>query len=192
MLSQHTPDVATLPIPQKGQYTYADYAELPEGAPCELIAGDLAMAPSPTFWHQQVSLRLSAAIFRYVEQRGGGEVVAAPMDVSLSEETTVQPDLIYVVSERREIISEQRIHGAPDLIVEILSPSTAHRDIGTKKRLYEEHGVREYWTVDPESKAVEIHVNTESGFQQQARVVESGSAASTVIDGFRVDVAELF
>ena len=192
MPSQHTPDVATLPIPEKERYTYADYAELPEGAPYELIAGDLVMAPSPTFRHQQVSLRLSAAIFRYVEQRGGGEVVAAPMDVSLSEETTVQPDLIYVVSERREIISEQRIHGAPDLIVEILLSSTAHRDIGIKKRLYEQHGVREYWTVDPESQAVEIHVNTESGFHQQARVVETGSVASTVIDGFRVDVAKLF
>ena len=189
---QHAPDVATQPLPEKEQYTYADYAELSEGAPYELIAGDLVMAPSPTFRHQQVSLRLSAAIFRHAEQHGGGEVVAAPMDVSLSEETTVQPDLIYVASERRKIISEQRIHGAPDLIVEILSPSTAHRDIGIKKRLYEQHGVREYWTVDPESQAVEIHVNTESGFQQQARVVESGSAASTVIDGFRVDIAELF
>ena len=76
--------------------------------------------------------------------------------------------------------------------MEILSPSTAHRDVGIKKRLYEQHGVREYWTVDPESQAVEIHVNTDSGFQQQARMVETGSAASTVIDGFSADIAELF
>ncbi|MGM0705558.1 MAG: Uma2 family endonuclease, partial [Bacteroidota bacterium] len=84
------------------------------------------------------------------------------------------------------------VQGAPDLIVEILSPSTAHRDVGIKKRLYEQHGVREYWTLDPESQAVEVHVNTDPGFTQHARVVEAGAIASTVVNGFEVDVGDLF
>ncbi|MGM0705641.1 MAG: Uma2 family endonuclease [Bacteroidota bacterium] len=185
-------DVATPAPPKKERYTYADDAELPESAPYELIAGELVMTPSPTFQHQQVSLRLSAAMFRHVDEHGSGEVVTAPMDVSLSEDTTVQPDLIFVANERRAIIGEQRVQGAPDLIVEILSPSTAHRDVGIKKRLYEQHGVREYWTVDPASQAVEIHENTDSGFEQHGRVVEAGRLASTVIDGFGIDIADLF
>jgi hypothetical protein len=127
-----TPDVAALPIPKKERYTYADYAELPESAPYELIAGSLVMVPSPTFQHQQVSLRLSAALFHYVEAHESGTVVTAPMDVMLEEDTTVQPDLVYIAHARREIIGEQRIEGAPDLIAEILSPSTAHRDVGIK------------------------------------------------------------
>jgi len=192
MSSPQPSDVATPAPPKKERYTYADYAELPEGAPYELIAGSLVMAPSPTFQHQQVSLRLSAALFRYVEAHKSGTVVTAPMDVMLAEDTTVQPDLVYIAHARREIIGEQRIEGAPDLIAEILSPSTAHRDVGIKKRLYEEHGVREYWTLDPESQAVEVHVNTDAGFTQHARVVEAGAVASTVINGFKVDVTELF
>lgn len=192
MPSSQTPDAATLPLPKKERYTYADYAELPESAPYELIAGSLVMAPLPTFQHQQVSLRLSTALFRYVEAHESGTVVAAPMDVMLAEDTTVQPDLVYISSVQREIIGEQRIEGAPDLIAEILSPSTAHRDVGIKKRLYEQYGVREYWTLDPESQAVEVHVNTDAGFTQHARVVEAGAVASTVINGFEVDVANLF
>ncbi|PEN06002.1 restriction endonuclease [Longimonas halophila] len=192
MPSSQTLDVATLPIPEKERYTYADYAELPESAPYELIAGSLVMAPLPTFQHQQVSLRLSTALFRYVEAHGSGTVVAAPMDVMLAEDTTVQPDLVYISSAQREIIGEQRIEGAPDLIAEILSPSTAHRDVGIKKRLYEQYGVREYWTLDPESQAVEVHTNTDAGFTQHARVVKAGAVASTVINGFEVDVANLF
>lgn len=76
--------------------------------------------------------------------------------------------------------------------MEIFSPATGHRDVGIKKRLYEQHGVWEYWTIDPETQAVEVHVNTDGGFQQRARVVESGSVASAVIEGLALDVATLF
>ena len=150
------------------------------------------MAPSPSFQHQQVSLRLASALFRYVEAHESGTVVAAPMDVRLAEDTVIQPDLMYIASTRDDIISDQHVEGAPDLVVEIFSPSTAHRDVGVKKRLYEQHGVREYWTLDPSTQSVEVHANTESGFVQQARVVETGRVTSTVIDGFEIDVTHLF
>lgn len=104
----------------------------------------------------------------------------------------MQPDLVYIAYTRREIITEQRIEGAPDLIAEIFSSSTAYRDVGIKKQLYEQHGVREYWTLRPESQAVEVHVNTDAGFTQHARVVEAGLVGSPVIDGVEVKVAHLF
>ncbi len=193
MPSPQTPDVATLPIPEKEGYTYADYAELPESAPYELIAGSLVIASSLTSHHQRVLRRLAWAIQRHHDQLASpsGESLFAPMDVFLAEDTTVQPDLVYIAPAQREIVGEQRIEGAPDLIAEILSLSTVHRDVGVKKRLYEQHSVREYWTLDPASQAVEVHVNTDAGFTQHVRVVEAGAVASTGINGFEVDVADL-
>ncbi|NBB75650.1 MAG: Uma2 family endonuclease [Bacteroidetes bacterium] len=187
-----TPDPATLPLPEKERYTYADYVQLPEGAPYELIHGELVMSPSPTPFHQIIQSNLHFALSQFVRNGDYGRVLTAPMDVRLSEEDTVQPDLLFIATERRALIGEKAIEGAPDLIVEILSPSTAYRDLTTKKRLYEQHGVREYWTVDPDTQAVEVHVNTDDGFTQRARVVESGTAASTLLDGFHVDLADLF
>ncbi len=192
METTQTPDPATLPLPEKERYTHADYAQLPEGAPYELIRGELVMSPSPSFQHQQISIRLASALFQFVEERGNGYAVAAPMDVRLSEEDTVQPDLIFIAADRHDIIGAQAIEGAPDLIVEIFSPSTTHRDVGVKKRLYEQHGVREYWTVDPDTQAVEIHVNTDDGFEQHARFVEAGTISSTVLEDFAVDLTDLF
>ncbi len=192
METTQTPDPATLPLPEKERYTYADYAQLPEGAPYELIRGELVMSPSPSTYHQRLLLHLGRAFLNFVEEHETGEVLIAPMDVYLAEDTTVQPDLLYIAKDRADIIGEQKIEGAPDLIVEIFSPSTTHRDVGVKKRLYEDYGVRGYWTVDPGTQAVEIHVNTGDGFAQHARVIESGTASSTVLEGFTVDLADLF
>ena len=185
-------DIAAPPLPEKERYTYDDYAQLPEGAPYELIRGELVMSPSPSTYHQRLLLRLGRAFLNFVEEHETGEVLIAPMDVYLAEDTTVQPDLLYIAEDRHDIIGEQKIEGAPDLVVEIFSPSTTHRDVGVKKRLYEEHGVREYWTIDPDTQAVEVHVNTDDGFEQHTRVVEAGTAASAVLEGFAVDLADLF
>lgn len=183
---------AELPLPEKKRYTYADYAQLPEGAPYQLIDGKLVMSPSPTALHQRLLRRLFRRLDHFVAQEGLGEVLFAPMDVYLSEENTVQPDLLFIAQDRRNIIGEQKIEGAPDLIMEILSPATAHLDLTTKKRLYEVHGVKEYWVVDPDQHTVEVFENTEGRFIQHARVVAFGTAASTLLDGCRVDLANLF
>ena len=185
-------ETAELPIPQKERYTYADYAQLPEGAPYELIHGDLLMSPSPSAYHQRILRRLVRTLDNAVSEAHLGEVLFAPMDVFLSDENTVQPDLMYIAQDRRGIIGEQKIEGAPDLIVEILSPSTAYRDLTTKKRLYEQHGVKEYWIVDPEQKTVEVFEHTGGGFMQHARVVEKGTAASKLLNGLQIDLADLF
>ena len=188
LLKEALPDA----LQGKERYTYADYAQLPEGAPYELIHGHLVMSPSPSFQHQKILRVLFRMLDAFVLQTDAGEIAFAPMDVCLSETDTVQPDLLFIATDRRDIIEEQRINGAPDLIVEVFSPSTTHRDVGVKKRLYETHGVREYWTVDPETQAVEVHVNTAHGFDQHARVVESGTVASALLDGFAIDLEDLF
>ena len=185
-------DIAAPPLPEKERYTYDDYTQLPEGAPYELIRGELVMAPSPTPFHQIIQSNLHFALARFVRTERLGQVLTAPMDVRLSEEDTVQPDLIFIAAERSHIIGEQAIDGAPDLIVEILSPSTAYRDLTTKKRLYEEHGVREYWVVDPDSETVEVFELADERFMQHARAVEAGTTSSAVLEGFAVDLTDLF
>ena len=133
MQTTSSPEVTALPIPEKESYTYADYAQLPEGAPYELIVGDLNRVLTPSIRHQRILLRAAMSIQRHIDDHKSGEVLFAPMDVYLSEATTVQPDVLYIAEARREIIGAQRINGAPDVVAEILSPSTGHRDVGIKK-----------------------------------------------------------
>ncbi len=180
-------------LPEKDRYTYEDYQQLPEGAPYELIRGHLVVSPSPTVQHQRLVRRLTRVLEDAV-QRGdaGGEVLFAPMDVRLSEDTVVQPDVLYVSAARADRIGEQDISGAPDLVVEVVSPSTSHRDVFDKKRLYEESEVREYWIVDPDSETVEVHVLTEEGLSLHERHVDTGTAASALLGGFTVDLTSLF
>jgi Uma2 family endonuclease len=180
----------------KSTYTYEDYAQLPEGAPYQLIEGQLVMAPSPRVYHQLIVGALYRALHAHVHQHDLGEVFVAPVDVYLSETTTLVPDVIFVAAARRAIIGEMKIEGAPDLVMEVLSPSTAYYDLKEKKRLYEQHGVREYWLVDPEADDVEIYrLDEDQGENQYAlhqRAVETGAVTSALLDGFAVDLADLF
>ena len=185
-------ETAELPIPAKERYTYEDYAELPEGAPYELISGKLIMAPAPSLLHQLVQSNLLYALTGFVREKDSGTVLAAPVDVRLSDETTVQPDVLFVAAEHSDRIGEQVIDGPPDLIVEILSPASAHRDAVVKKRLYEKHGVPEYWIIDPEGETVELYCLEEGIYQQKVRVVEKGNVSSTLLPGFSVELADLF
>ena len=179
-------------LPEKDRYTYEDYQQLPEGAPYELIRGRLAMSPAPTPRHQLVQANLFFELSRVVRDQDEGHVLSAPLDVRLSDTTVLQPDLVFIETDRTDLIGDQAIEGAPDLDVEILSPASAHRDLTEKKRLYETHGVREYWVVDPDSETVEIFENSENGFLQAARAVEDGTVSSTAIDDFTVSLPALF
>ena len=179
-------------LPDKDRYTYADYRQLPEGAPYELIRGHLVMSPAPTPQHQLVQANLFFELSLVVRDHDAGRVMSAPVDVRLSDTTVLQPDLVFVGAARTDLIGEQAIEGAPDLVVEILSPASAHRDLTEKKRLYETHGVREYWIVDPDSETVEVFENTEDGFVQAARAVDEGPGGSTVLDGLTVSLPALF
>lgn len=172
--------------------TYADYAALPEGAPYQLIDGELIMSPSPTPYHQLILKRLIKAFDDYVEQHDLGEVIPSPIDVFLSETTTLQPDILFIARERLPIIGKQRVEAAPDLVVEILSPATAYYDLKGKKRLYEAHGVQEYWIVDPEGQEIEVFVLREGRFERIAQARDEGSVASQLLEGFSVALDSVF
>ena len=192
MESTAPPTAPPEPLPEKERYTYDDYARLPEGAPYQLINGSLVMSPAPASYHQIVHARLFLALATRVDEQNLGQVMSAPVDVRLSDTDVVQPDLLFVAQERLDIIGEQVIDGAPDLVMEVLSPSTAHHDLTTKKRLYEMHGVHEYWVVDPKSRTVEIHTRTDTGFIQHQRRVDSGTATSALVEGLAVKLETLF
>lgn len=136
--------------------TAAQYFELPEtNQPMMLLNGEVIEMPSPTFEHQTTVLRLGAWLLQRCSEIGGSAVIA-PMDVYFDEANIPQPDVMWVAPNSQCVIEQKRLVGAPDLIIEVLSPSTALYDKRDKFRLYEKHGVREYWLVDPALKLIEV------------------------------------
>ena len=126
---------------------------LPEGTRCELIEGIIYMSPAPTIDHQSVIVTLTGSLFNFAKKTKSGRVFTGPIDVYFdSERNAFQPDLIFITNSRSSIIKEDGIYGAPDLVVEILSPGTKNLDLTKKKKIYEKSGVKEYWVVDPETK----------------------------------------
>ena len=137
--------------------TWEDVLRMPDdGNRYECIGGRLYMTPASAIRHQRVSRRLQSSLMRVLADGGHGEVFYAPVLVEFpGTGDRVQPDLLFVSNERRGIIGEKAVRGAPDLVVEIISPSTAHRDRGIKLDLYARRGVREYWIVDPVEDVVD-------------------------------------
>ena len=140
------------------KFTYEDYRTAPPDRRYDLLDGDLVMVPAPNLKHQTVQLVLARRLARFIEEQALGKLFIAPCDVVLSNTDVVQPDLLFVSREREHLLSGgENVRGAPDLVVEILSPATADRDRGYKHALYGRHGVIEYWVVDPAGETVEIH-----------------------------------
>ena len=130
------------------------FKSLPEGTLCQLINNNLVMSPTPTDPHQKILMDISAQLFFYVSKNQLGEVRVAPYDVYFNRKNVYQPDIVFVAKENINKIKEDGLHGAPDLVIEILSPRTAKYDLEDKKDVYERYGVKEYWAVDPASKQV--------------------------------------
>jgi Uma2 family endonuclease len=128
-----------------------------DGKRYEAIDGDLFVTPAPKPRHAWISYELVQTLHRLLVAPGHGRVFYAPIGVEFPDtEEGVQPDILFVAKERLDIVGEDWIRGAPDLVIEILSPSTAERDRTVKLKLYQRHGVGEYWIVDPETKTVEV------------------------------------
>ncbi|HEY0557375.1 MAG TPA: Uma2 family endonuclease [Thermoanaerobaculia bacterium] len=140
-----------------GPYRRGDYEALPDEPRCELIFGRFYLSPGPSLLHQTVLLVLSR-LLDDIAMAVGGRVLPAPLDVTLADHSVVQPDLFYVSAARRRILRE-RVEGAPDLVIEILSPGTARRDRGQKLALYAASDVREYWIVDSLERQIELLAN---------------------------------
>jgi Uma2 family endonuclease len=176
----------------KVRFNYRDYALLPEEKRYEIIDGEMYMAPAPGFAHQEILGTLFVLLRSHVRDRGLGVVVVAPFDVILSEEDIVQPDIVYVAEKRRHIISQRGCEGAPDLVVEVLSPSSAQRDSELKAKLYAKYGVSEYWLVDPMAGTVAVLTLADEGYMQQATHRAGEVVGSRVISGLSVDVSHVF
>jgi Uma2 family endonuclease len=173
--------------------TVAEYLAMPEGPPYyQFIHGVVKEMASPSIFHQTISRRLFSRLMTFVERNKLGEVWYAPLDVYLDEKNYLQPDILFVSNERSHII-QKRINGAPDLVVEILSPSNAKDDVVDKKAVYEAFGVREYWLLDPNKESIEVWVNTERGFERTNSVLGGrGSVESSVLQGFSVEAETIF
>jgi Uma2 family endonuclease len=176
----------------KIKFTYKDYLQLPEDKRYELIEGEFFMVPSPSYSHQTISANLFRILDSYVRTRELGEVRYAPLDVVLSEENVLQPDILFISKERLDIITERNIQGAPDLVIEILSPTTAERDKGLKQKLYAKFGVREYWLVDPDKKAIEVMSFGEGGFESSGIYGEGAKLKSPLLEDICINIAEIF
>lgn len=131
------------------------YQCLPEGTPVQLIDNKLIMAPSPFTVHQKLIGQLFSLLNDYVTAKKKGQVFLAPLDVYLDSGNIFQPDIFFIANNNLKNLHENGYHGAPDLVIEILSPSTAHYDLKEKKKVYERNGVKEYWIIDPNYKSAQ-------------------------------------
>ncbi len=123
----------------------------------EIIEGEHYMSPSPIPYHQIVSGNLFYEILDYVKKKQLGKIFSAPIDVVFHDSDVCVPDLVFVSNKNRHIIGDKNIQGAPDLIIEILSPGTEKLDKGLKYKRYAYYGVKEYWIVDPKAQLIEVH-----------------------------------
>lgn len=183
---------ATVQIEKKKTYTYEDYERLPEGAPYQLIEGELIMVPSPIPYHQDILRILGLKLAAFVEEKKLGKIYFAPLDVYLSETDTYQPDIIFIAKDRLNIIGEKKVEGSPDLVIEILSPATAYYDLRIKKDIYEKSGVKEYWVVDPMQKTIEVFVNKKGKFELISVSKEEDAVKSTLLEGLSISLREVF
>lgn len=172
--------------------TYEDYRNTPEDERCELLDGELVMAPTPNIAHQRVCGRLGRRLAEFVEERDLGEVFRAPTDVLLSDTDVVQPDILFISKGRADIITADNVQGAPDLVVEVLSPTTARRDWRDKLDLYSRHEVREFWLVDPQTEIVWVLLPNEGSLEVANIYGEGDTLASSILEGFTLDLNELF
>jgi Uma2 family endonuclease len=172
--------------------TYADYLETSDDERYELLNGELILSPSPKEIHQYISSILHIMIGTFVRERSLGKVYYSPFDVVLSNTNVVQPDILFISNERADIITSDNVQGAPDLVVEILSPASAERDQTVKLDLYARHGVIEYWIVDPDARTIRILLRGEGVFGVVGVYGEGETLRSPTLAGFNVALDEVF
>jgi len=175
------------------RWTYKDYCAIPEDLlRHEILDGDHVVTPAPSIRHQRIVLELAFALRSHLKRSGIGEVFVSPVDVRLDTHTVVQPDLTVVLERSRATLTEAGIQGPPDLMIEILSPSTRARDEDIKHRLYERSGVRSYWRVDLDRD--EIVVNDKDGERFGPAKIwgQEQMLTSALLPGFELALHELF
>ena len=176
----------------KTKYTYEDYLNTPEGERYELLDGELILVASPNEGHQIVSIELGSLMHYHAKAEDLGRVFQAPLDIMFSDSEVVQPDIMFISKERERIRTGANVQGAPDLVVEILSPSSLKRDWEDKRELYAKYGVKEYWIADPVHKMVSVMLLKDGILELAGTYVEGDTVTSTALEGFSVGVSEIF
>jgi Uma2 family endonuclease len=179
-------------ITEKKKFTYEDYLKTPEDERYELIEGELLMTPSPIPKHQRISRELEFEMMKFVKANDLGEIFYAPCDVYLDNENVVQPDILFISKERLNIIGEKNIQGAPDLVIEIISESTAYRDLVQKKKLYGKFGVKEYWIVIPGEELVEVYILKDNTFMFHKTYGKGDTVESPYLKKLKIELKGIF
>jgi Uma2 family endonuclease len=176
---------------QAKRWTYEEYYKLEDEQRYEIIDGQLLMTPAPYTWHQDWLGDLNDLVRSFVKKNKLGRLFFAPVDVVLDEENTVQPDLVFVAAKNVGIIEPRAIFGTPDLLVEVVSPSSVRRDRIQKMKLYARFGVKEYWIGDAAKRSLEILTLTEGRYVLRCSAKEKGKLSSLVLTGLKFDLAEV-
>ena len=182
----------TVPGPQQGFWTYDDYATLDEKERHEIVNGVLYMTPSPSWPHQEIVGEIFAHLRAYLRNTGIGGVLMAPLDVELASNVVFQPDVVVLLKASRRKLKERHIVGAPDLTVEIVSPSSETHDRYRKLVAYARAGIPEYWIVDPDAQTVEVLLLESSEYQSQGVYRGKATLPSRIVAGLPVPVEQFF
>ena len=174
------------------KYTHADLLQMPDDDKRrEIIDGELYVTPSPIDRHQMILFNLTMAFGKFLETHPLGKLRFAPLDVILGEHDVLEPDLLFVLNEHQDILQDW-VRGAPDLVIEILSPTTAARDRGIKLKAYARYGVGEYWIVDPTAQAIEVYRLTAEGLNLSATYTEGNTVETPLLPGFSLAADSIF
>ena len=174
--------------------TVQDYLDIPEEDEnrYELIDGELYMAPAPTWEHQESIGNLYSVLREFVRANELGRIVASPIDVYLSDTDVFQPDIVFVSIERLNIIHSSGVHDAPDLVIEMLSPSTEQRDLTIKRERYAMFDVKEYWLANPIAKTITVLRLRDSAFELIGVFTEGTTLETPILPGLHVDISAVF
>ena len=179
--------------PERVVLTYQDLLQLPNDRNrYELFDGELQVTAAPNIAHQTASINLSSLLHNYVRANHLGLVLSAPCDVHFTETSVVEPDLLFVSAERSEIILPQYIAGAPDLVVEILSPSTALADRQVKRQLYARYGVAFYWLLDVERQEFLAYSLADGLYREVARGKETETVSAPPFPDLAIALGEVW
>ncbi|MGH8906794.1 MAG: Uma2 family endonuclease [Egibacteraceae bacterium] len=171
--------------------TYDDLAAFPDDRlRRELIGGELIVSPSPQFRHQAVVVVFTIRLGLYAEEHGG-RVLSAPFDVYFDHDSVVQPDVLYILPEHLHRIEENCLRGAPDIVIEISSPSTRRTDLVRKLALYERYGVPEYWYADLKTDTVRVYRLNNGAYGNPIILKPGDTLTSPLLPGFAVPVDKL-
>ena len=167
-----------------------------DGVRRELIDGELFVTPSPFIQHQRLVQRLALSLGNHLEAHPDqGEAFTAPLDVVMTPHDVVEPDVLVVLGDQLDVLTDKHIHGAPGIVVEILSQGTRKRDLTIKRQLFDREGVREYWIVDPDRRSIAVYRRADNGTFPLATTLEAKDAetlTTPLLPGWQLSLERLF